>query len=65
MTGTLAPARLTIGGPVFHSEVVAAVHAVAGVAGVDGITVATGPMPVALLPGPGAYFDFLANGKVV
>jgi hypothetical protein len=65
VTGQLSPARLRIGGPVFHSDVVAAVHAVDGVAGVDGITLATGPMPVALLAGPGAYFDFLTNGKVV
>lgn len=65
VTGLLSPSRLRIGGPVFHSDVVAAVHAVDGVAGVDGITLATGRMPVALVAGPGAYFDFLTNGKVV
>ena len=49
----------------FHSQVVATVHAVDGVAGVDGISLATGPMPSAMVPGPAAYFDFLTNGKVV
>ncbi|MBK5305233.1 MAG: baseplate J/gp47 family protein [Frankiaceae bacterium] len=64
-TGLLAPARLPIGGPVFHSEIVAAAHAVDGVAGVDAISLQSGPMPAAMVPGAGAYFDFLTNGKVV
>lgn len=64
-TGLLAPARLTIGGPVFHSHVVAAAHGVAGVAGVAGISLAAGPMPAAMVPGPGRYFDFLTHGTVV
>jgi uncharacterized phage protein gp47/JayE len=63
--GFLAPPNLPIGGPVFHSQVVATVHDVDGVAGVDGISLATGPMPSAMVPGPAAYFDFLTNGKVV
>lgn len=64
-SGLLAPSRLPVGGPVFHSQVVATVHGVAGVAGVDGISLATGPMPSAMVPGAGAYFDFLTHGKVV
>lgn len=63
--GFLAPPNLPIGGPVFHSQVVATVHDVDGVAGVDGISLATGPMPSAVVPGVAAYFDFLTNGKVV
>ncbi|WP_157112084.1 baseplate J/gp47 family protein [Nocardia beijingensis] len=65
VTGLLAPSRLTIGGPVFHSHVVAAAHSVAGVAGVAGISLTTGPMPSAMVPGPARYFDFLTHGKVV
>lgn len=64
-TGLLAPARLRIGGPVFHSQVVAAAHAVDGVAGVDGISLQSGPMPAAMVSGAGAYFDFLTHGKVL
>ena len=63
--GFLAPPRLQIGGPVFRSQVVAAAHSVDGVAGVDGISLATGPMPAAMVPGPAAYFDFLTHGTVV
>jgi Baseplate J-like protein len=63
--GFLAPARLQIGRPVFRSQVVAAVHGVDGVAGVDGISLVSGPMPAAMVPKAGAYFDFLAHGKVV
>ncbi|GAA3689069.1 hypothetical protein GCM10023081_28050 [Arthrobacter ginkgonis] len=63
--GFLAPARLQIGRPVFHSQVVAAAHAVGGVAGVVGISLVSGPMPAAMVPGAGAYFDFLTHGTVV
>lgn len=63
--GFLAPPNLPMGGPVFYSQVVAAAHDVDGVAGVDGISLASGPMPSAMVPGPSAYFDFLTNGKVV
>lgn len=63
--GFLAPPNLPIGGPVFHSQVVATVHDVDGVAGVDGISLAQGPMPSAMVPGPAAFFDFLTTGKVV
>jgi hypothetical protein len=35
------------------------------VAGVPAITLATGPMPKALAPGDGAWFDFLAHGQVL
>jgi hypothetical protein len=63
--GLLAPARVPIGAPVFHSEIVAAIHDVKGVASVPAITLQSGPMGKALVPGAGAYFDFLANGRVV
>lgn len=63
--GFLAPANLPIGGPLFRSQLVARVHEVEGVAGVDGVSLETGPMPTAMVPGPGAYFDFLTSGKVV
>lgn len=65
LDGSLAPPNLAIGRPVFHSQLVARVHDVDGVAGVDAISLVTGPMPSAMVPGPTAYFDFLTNGTVV
>ena len=41
------------------------VEEIAAVDGVDGISLATGSMPSAMVPGPAAYFNFLTTGKVV
>jgi hypothetical protein len=35
------------------------------VASVPSITLASGPMPKALSPGAGRWFDFLAHGQVL
>jgi hypothetical protein len=65
VTGALAPRNVPVAAPLFRSHLLAAVHAVRGVAGVPAITLATGPMPKALAPGDGAWFDFLAHGQVL
>lgn len=64
-SGLLAPARVPIGAPLFHSVIVAAIFAVPGVADVPAITLQSGSMGAALVPDAGSYFDFLTNGKVV
>jgi predicted phage baseplate assembly protein len=65
VTGFLAPRNVPIAAPLFRSHLIAAIHAVPGVAAVLSITLAAGPMPKALLPGAGAWFDFLAHGQVL
>lgn len=65
VSGLLAPRNAPIAAPVFRSRLLAAIHAVPGVAGVTSIMLATGPMPKALVPGEGGWFDFTANGQVL
>jgi predicted phage baseplate assembly protein len=64
-TGVLAPRNVPVGAPLFRSQLVAAIHAVPGVAAVPSVTLGSGPMPKALVPGEGAWFDFLAHGQVL
>jgi hypothetical protein len=63
--GYLAPRNVPIAAPLFRSRLLAAIHAVPGVASVPSISLATGPMPKALAPGDGAWFDFLEHGAVL
>jgi hypothetical protein len=64
-TGLLSPRNVPVAAPLFRSALLAAIHAVPGVANVPAITLASGPMGKALVPGDGAWFDFLTNGQVV
>ncbi len=64
-TGSLSPANVPIGAPVFRSVVTAALHAVPGVKGVAAIELKGKTMGKALVPPIGAYYDFLAHGRVV
>lgn len=64
-TGHLAPGNVPIAAPLFRSRLLAAIHAVPGVESVPEITLASGPMPKVMVPGAGAWFDFLANGQVL
>ena len=64
-TGLLAPRNVPIAAPLFRSHLLAAIHAVPGVASVPSISLATGAMPKAMLPGGGAWFDFLTHGQVL
>lgn len=64
-SGLLAPRNVPIASALFRSHLLAAIHAVPGVASVPTITLATGPMPKAMLPGDGAWFDFLTHGQVL
>lgn len=63
--GLLAPRRVPVAAPLFRSTLLAAIHAVPGVDSVPAITLASGPMPKALSPGAGAWFDFLTHGQVL
>lgn len=63
--GLLAPRNVPVAAPLFRSALLAAVHAVPGVASVPSITLASGPMPKALSPGAGRWFDFLGHGEVL
>ena len=56
-TGLLSPVRQRIGAALFRSELAAALHTVAGVASVASIHVDGLPMPHALSPGAGGWFD--------
>ncbi|WP_404337152.1 hypothetical protein AB2M62_01360 [Sphingomonas sp. MMS12-HWE2-04] len=64
-TGRLAPANVPVGAPIFRSQLLATIHAIPGVGSVPSIALAAGPMPKALSPGAGRWFDFLAHGRVV
>jgi hypothetical protein len=63
--GLLAPRSVPVAAPLFRSALLAAIHAVPGVGSVPSITLASGPMPKALSPGAGRWFDFLAHGQVL
>jgi hypothetical protein len=65
LDGLLAPRRVPIAVPLFRSTLLAAIHAVPGVASVASIALTSGPMPKALTPGTGGWFDFLAHGQVL
>lgn len=64
-TGLLAPRNVPVGAPLFRSALLATIHAVPGVASVPSITLASGPMPKALAPAAGHWFDFPAHGQVL
>lgn len=64
-TGLLSPRRVPVAAPLFRSVLLAAIHAVPGVASVAAVSLASGPMPKALAPGAGRWFDFLAHGQVL
>lgn len=63
-TGLLVPRNVPVAAPLFRSRLLAALHAVPGVAQVSSISLAGGPMPKALVPGEGLWFDFLTHGQV-
>lgn len=63
--GLLAPRNVPVAAPLFRSTLLAAIHAVPGVASVASIALTSGPMPKALSPGTGRWFDFLAHGQVL
>jgi hypothetical protein len=65
VTGLLSPRRVPVAAPLFRSVLLAAIHAVPGVASVAAVSLASGPMPKALAPGAGCWFDFLAHGQVL
>ena len=64
-TGLLAPRQVAVAAPLFRSQLLAAIHAVPGVGSVPSIALASGPMPKALVPGDGNWFDFLSHGQVL
>lgn len=63
--GLLSPRHVPVGAPLFRSVLLAALHEVPGVAQVASITLASGPMPKAITPGEGRWFDFLSAGQVL
>jgi hypothetical protein len=62
--GLLAADVQRIGAPLFRSALTAALHAVPGVAGVSEVLVNDQPMPAAIAPGEGCWFD-LADVAIV
>lgn len=65
VTGLLAPRNVPVAAPLFRSRLLAAIHAVPGVGSVPSISLASGPMPKAMVPGDGSWFDFLTHGQVL
>ena len=63
-SGFLSPARQTIGGALFRSALTAAIHQVAGVVSVPAILLDGLPMPSAVGPGMGRWFDLEAGASV-
>lgn len=62
--GLLAPEVQRIGAPLFRSVLTGALHQVPGVAGVTEILVNGVPMPAAIGPGEGKWFDVAAQAIV-
>jgi predicted phage baseplate assembly protein len=63
-SGLLDPARQSIGAPLFRSALTHQLHQVSGVASVVSILIDGLPMPAAISPGVGRYFDLAANSVV-
>jgi hypothetical protein len=60
----LSPKHQRIGAALFRSALSHALHQVAGVAGVNAILFDGLPMPLALSPGQGRWFDLAAGTTV-
>ncbi len=63
--GLLSPSRITVGAPLYRSQLLAAIHGVRGVASVTAITFNDHEMAQAENPGTSAWFDLIENGSVV
>jgi hypothetical protein len=63
-TGLLAPARQTIGAPLFRSALTHRLHQVSGVASVVSILIDGLPIPAGISPGVGRWFDLEAGATV-
>jgi len=63
--GLLSPARQRIGAALFRSALTLALHKVAGIASIKAILLDGLPMPHAVAPGMGRWFDLEAGTSVV